>query len=451
VFVTRNPSAAVLGLAAVLAAVPARGQAPELSADPLLESLVREALAKNADVAAARDALTAARARPAQARALPDPMLSLAYTNDGVGPSLGRMPMSTLGLMWSQQLPWPGKRRLRSDIAEREAGEVEQQLARVRLGVGTSVRRAYYGLLQSRALLVLSREQGELWRQIEGVARARYAVGQGAQQDVLRVQVEVTRVGQLEAEQQAEERIRVAELNRLLGRAGREPLETAPALALRPAAEPLEAALVRLREISPELAASRLIVERARLAVALARKEWRPDLALQGGYMNRGGLDPMWQAGVGITLPLARKRRAEGVAEAEARLRAAERQVEVVDLQLRFRTEERLAQLAAAQRIAELYEKGIVPQDRMSVEAAVASYQAGRVPFVAVLEALATLYGDRSTLVRLLAGHARTQASLDEASLDAMTELPPMGAAAGIGAVGSARPPVSGMGSMGSR
>jgi outer membrane protein TolC len=448
--VTRNPSVAVLALAAALAASSAQGETAA-GTDPLLESLVQEALTRNPDLLAAAEEARAARTRPAQARALPDPMLSLAYTNDGIGPSLGEMPMSTLGFMWSQELPWPGKRRLRSDIAEREAGGVEQQVARVRLSVGAAVRRAYYGLLQSRALVALSREQGELWRQIEGVARARYAVGQGAQQDVLRVQVEVTRVGQLEAEQEAEERIRLAELNRLLGRAREEPLETAAALPLRPAAEPLERALARAREISPELAASRLAVERARLAVALARKEWKPDLTLQGGYMNRGGLDPMWQAGVWITLPLARRRRAEGVAEAEARLRAAERQVEVVELQLRFRTTERLAQLAAAQRIAELYENGIVPQDRMSVEAAVASYQAGRVPFVAVLEALATLYGDRSTLVRLLAGHARTRASLGEASLEATSELPPMGGAAGIGAARSVSPAASAMGSMGSR
>ena len=66
----------------------------------------------------------------------------------------------------------------------------------------------------------------------------------------------------------------------------------------------------------------------------------------------------------------------------------------------------------------------------MSVEAAIASYQAGRLPFVTVLEALTTLYGDRSTLVRLLAGQARIRASLDEASLEATSDLPGMDPAA---------------------
>ena len=64
-----------------------------------------------------------------------------------------------------------------------------------------------------------------------------------------------------------------------------------------------------------------------------------------------------------------------------------------------------------------------MPQGRMSVEAAIASYQSARVPFITVLESLRTLYGDRATLVRALAGQSRIRASLDEASLEATSDL----------------------------
>jgi outer membrane protein TolC len=117
------------------------------------------------------------------------------------------------------------------------------------------------------------------------------------------------------------------------------------------------------------------------------------------------------------------------VAEAEAVLAAARSRLEAVELQLRLRTQERLAQLVAARDIATLYREGIVPQDGMSVEAAIASYQAGRVPFITVLESLTTQYGDRSTLVRLMASQARIRASLEEASLETTFELPAMGPA----------------------
>ena len=170
--------------------------------------------------------------------------------------------------------------------------------------------------------------------------------------------------------------------------------------------------------VSPELKGVGLGIERASLAVTLAKKQFKPDFSVQAAYMNRGGLDPMWQAGVGISIPLYRKRLSAGLAEADAQLRSTQSAIESVRLQLRFRTQERLIQLKTTERVATLYGEGIVPQDRMSVEAALANYQTGKVPFIAVLEALTTLYNDRATHLRLLANHEQTLASLEEASLD---------------------------------
>jgi outer membrane protein TolC len=331
--------------------------------------------------------------------------------------------------MGSQDLPWPGKRGLRGELASREADRAEQQLARARLGVAAAVKRAYYGLALSRALAALVGEQEALWKQIEGVARARYAVGQGAQPDVLRVQIEVTRVEERRAEQQAETEIRAAELNRLRDRPADAQVETPAQLALRPPEESLERAVERLSAVSPELRDAALGEESARLQLALADKAYKPDFSVQAGYMNRGGLDPMWQAGASVSLPLQRKRLASGQAEAEARARASARLTESVRLQLRFRTQERLAQLSATQRIATLYEQGVIPQGRMSVDAAVANYQSGKVPFIAVLEALTSLYNDRAAHLALLANHEGIRASLDEASLEETSSLGTSGAA----------------------
>ena len=235
---------------------------------------------------------------------------------------------------------------------------------------------------------------------------------------MLRVQIEVTRAEQLVAEQEAEARIRAAELVRLTGRPAGSAVETPARLSLRPVDDKVEQTLERLAAASPELRAAAAAQEGARLRVQLAAKEYSPEWSVQAGYMNRGGLDPMWQAGVTVGLPLGRQRRKSGLAEAEAQARAAAGFAESARQKLRYRTEERLARLAATARIASLYELGIIPQDRMSVDAALANYQSGKLPFVAVLEALTTLYEDRSTHLGLLADHERTRASLDEASLE---------------------------------
>jgi outer membrane protein, heavy metal efflux system len=421
---------AVVAIVVVAAGRPLEAEPPPTGGEePALAALVQEALARNPDLLAAQEAATAARARPDQARSLPDPMLSLVYTNDGWAPSLGEQSMTTLGFMGSQVLPWPGKRGLRGDIASKDADAVAEEIARVRLGLTAAVERAYWSLVLAQDLLALVSEQEEIWKEIEGVARARYAVGQGALQDVLRVQVELTRVEQLRTEQQAEGEVRRAELARLVARSPEAPIEIAGPLTLRQEPRSPEELLTLAEQTSPELRAAAAAIDRDRLAVGLAEKEFRPDFTVQAGYMNRGGLDPMWQAGVGVNLPIHRKRLESGLAEAQARARASEQRRESIRLELQFRTRERLAQLKTAEAIARLYADGIIPQARMSVEAAIANYQAGKVPFISVLEALSTLYGDRSTHLRTLAAHERIRASLAEASLEATSEMPTGGGA----------------------
>jgi outer membrane protein TolC len=455
VSVARQVVAAAVPLA--LAAASARAQVgwPMPVEDPVLASLIEEALSKNPDLVAAREAALAAEQRPAQARSLPNPMFSTIYTNDGWPPSLGTEDMTTLAFMGSQELPFSGKRRLRGDIASREAGQVRYQTERVRRRLTATVKRAYYGLVLTRHFLELVHDQEDILTQIEAVARARYAVGQGAQQDVLRVQVEVSRIEGLRAEQEGEAEIRLAELNRLLARPGEAPLETAARLTLRPLQAELDQLLEWAGAASPEVKGATIGMERAALAIELAKKEYKPDFSVEAAYMSRGGLDPMWQAGIGVTLPVYRKRLAAGVAEAEAQVRAIQGTCDSLKLQVRFRTRERLTQLKTAEKLATLYDQGIVPQDRMSVEAALANYQTGKVPFISVLEALMTLYNDRATHLRLLANHELTLASLEELSLDSTSGLAGAGvAAAGSGMSGATSggtgSPMSGSG-MGSR
>ena len=415
---------------------PAAASGPESAAGEELEQLIEEALRRNPDLLVLDEEIEAARARPEQARSLPDPMVSVVYRNDGWSPSLGEQMMTNLAFMGSQALPWPGKRSLRGEIAKRGIELSIERRERGRLGLAADVRRAYWDLVLARETLVLLREQEEVWREAEGVARARYTVGQGAQQDVLRALVEITRFEQLRAEQEGEAEARRAELDRLVGRGPDDPVRAGGRLALVPEPRGLEALLAEAETRSPELRAFAAAAEREGLAVDLARKEFRPDFAVQAGYMNRGGLDPMWQAGVGVTLPVRRSRLRAGLAEAEARRRAAARQIEAARAQLRFRTRERFAALRAAETGARLYAAGLIPQAQLSYEAALANYQAGRVPFLSVLEALSTLYGDRVAHLRLLAGHERIKAALEEAGLEAAPGMPVVGS--GMGPAGPA-------------
>jgi hypothetical protein len=256
------------------------------------EALAREALAQNPDLKALGEAKEAAGTRPRQAGALPDPTVSVLYINDGWNPSLGEREMTTLGVMASQELPWPGKRDLRRRIAEQEAVPSAERLERQRLAVAAGVRRAFWSLVLAQESLAVLRDEQEVWKETEGVARARYAVGQGAQQDVLPAQVEITRLEQRRAGLEAELEAREAELTRLVGREVKRDEVAGASLVLRPETRDLATLQAAAEAALPELRAVAAAVERGALAVDLARRDFKPDLAVQAGYRTGAASTP---------------------------------------------------------------------------------------------------------------------------------------------------------------
>lgn len=389
--------------------------------DPAADQLVSEALQKTPEIDAARAALEAARRRVEPARTLPDPSASFTYQNDGRAISLGSAEGSFAGLMLSQPLPWPGKLGLAGRATASEAREIEVgPVNRTALTIEARVRNAWYDLVLARALDRLIAERRETARQIEATTRERYAAGLAVQQDVLRAQVELARIDELKAAQRAAIASRLAELNRLLGRPQDATLDTAaelPAIAAIPSTGTIVAsALAR----SPEAAAARQGIETGKLRVQIAKKNFLPDFVVSGGSMYRGNfaMGPMWQVGVGISLPVwVNKRQQNQLAEAQARVAEQTAQTDVVGRELELRTRERIAQLESANDVATLYHEKVVPLDELSYESALASYQAGKVPFITVFDAVSSLYSDRASYLGRLAEAAKWRVAIDEAAL----------------------------------
>lgn len=397
------------------------------SAASEVEVLVAEALAKNPDLAAARRQADSAAARVAPAGALPDPMLSVTYENDGASLSLGVEQMTRLSFMAQQAFPFPGKLALAEKVASLDAGRLASRPERVALTLEGAVRRAYADLLEAREDLKIVDEQIATWRDIEENIRTRYSAGMGTQQDVLRAQGERTRLLQQRRRDEAAEKSAVSALNQLLYRPAQSPLPTKDelipgTLASIPAGrELLEEAL----KVTPELKEAALAVDRAKTAADLARRNLRPDFVASAAYMNRGGLPLMWSLGVGVSVPLwAGKKQRPLIVEAEALGEAASATEASLRRQVEARTEERLIRVEQIAAEAKLDAEGVLVQDRLSVDAALASYRTGSVPFVTVLEALGTYFIDRRAAVSRLAGLIRAEADLRELSLDRAGSAP---------------------------
>ncbi|MFH0900248.1 MAG: TolC family protein [Pseudomonadota bacterium] len=402
---------------------------PALVDDPLLAGLVKEALEKRPEIALAQAAVQADRERVPQARALPDPVLSLGIQNDGFARiQIGEMETSYLAIMASQTFPWYGKRDLRGEAIALGTRQQETDLERTRLTVQAEVERAYVDLLLVRDQLVLLAQVETLWMQTEGMARVRYEVGDGAQSDILRAQLERSRLEQRRWTLEAEERRRVAVLNRLRGHPLDDVVTTSRSLAdiPDPALSEATAAFKDAELRSPELEKWRLAIEKSGKLVELAEREAYPDVTVSAGLMPRGGsFPPMWQAGMSFSVPIWRDRKqARALEENRIRRTASQFGAEATSQLLRQRVTERLELLKALLASNRLYRSGLLVQSEATVSSTMAQYQVGRVTFAAVLEALIGYVADVNAFFDSAAAAQRVDIAQREVSLASVGGVP---------------------------
>ena len=371
----------------------------DFSQDSVLAGLVREALENRPELAQARAIAKADLERAPQVSALPDPVLSAGLQNDGFdGLQVGKMETSWWSITAAQTLPWFGKRGLRGRAQRLAAQQADADVNRATLSVQADVERSYLDLLLVRDQLEILRRLQALWVQAEGLSRSRYESGQGAQADILRAQLERSRLQQQRAALVAEERRRRAALNRAAGAPLERAIDTRLSLAqLRdPALPDSEQAEAELEARSPELRRARLAADQATALSSLARKDYYPDLTLSGGVMPRGGeFEHMWQAGLSIPLPLwAGSKQSRAVREYGLRGDAARNGAEAIRRVLRERLEERRSMWLALLETNRLFRSGLLVQSEAAVQSSMAQYQVGRIPFASVLEALNGYWSD---------------------------------------------------------
>lgn len=382
------------GLAAacvLLASGPARAQAPQVW---MLHDAVAEALTANPEIAAAHLRYSAALQRPVQERSLPDPMLSTGYSSAGRPwpvAGLGTEPGSRVGLMVTQPLPYPGKRQLRGVIADREAEAMAQDIEAVRLDVTSRVKQAYYRLAAAHAITEALTRNRDLLNTLLAVSASRYSVGNAAQQDVIKAQTQLS-ILELQLERTGQERwTREGELKALLGRPYSDPIGQPEALDATPFTLSLDAIIASATAHAPMLRRDQLMIDRATTAIEAARREYKPDFALSGGYYYQGTMPDMYEVRVDVQLPLQRAKRAAAVSEQRTQASAAERTYEADRLSLVARVTEEYQTTATAARLARLYRDTVLPQARLALESSLASYQTGGVDFLSVLTNFSTV------------------------------------------------------------
>ncbi len=353
---------------------------------PHVDDLVAVALARSSEIDMMRARLNQAKELVAAAGALPNPTASITYDEaDFPHYSVGRDPMSAFTIEYRQDLPGSGKRDARRAVARADVETRTRELEQLRREVAREVRTTYarvYALDRERAVLGAARELLDL---LAATASARYGVGEGSQEPVIKAQLAVSRLDERLDDLAVERRIQVAAMNRLLDYPIDAPLGAVEGLP--PVTVPAGNWLDIAGANAPSLAVAQADIDAATKRKAETELGRKIDFSLTGAVGIRGTLPPVATFGFGVDLPIWKKGKQEPLE------RAAEQQIELArhelhDASVNLRTE--IARLSAewqrAEQQVQRYQQAILPQTAAAMDAARLAYLAGNGDFSTVIE-----------------------------------------------------------------
>ncbi len=380
----------------------------------ILHDLIQEAIRENPQIKSARASWEASQSVPPQVNTWPDPMLMIGVKNIGSKYSVGIEEMSMIDFGVTQLIPFPGKLTLLGRLAEKSSEAMGEEYRGTLLNVIEKLKTSYFEYYYIKRSIDIILETADLLRQLEKTAEIRYQVGKGIQQDVWKAQLEVSRLQERIEILRQMEGSTAAVINSILNR----PYD---AILGSPADFELTSLSYNIDELeelalqnSPELKRIERIKERDRYGLTYAKLQYLPDFSLTLGYGERGTLDGLWTALVGIELPLYFfRKQAYGVREAKANLISSEHAYVNAKRNLESEIKSIYFQLTTSKKLVDLYKNAIIPQARGALESSMAGYSVGNVDFLTMVTNAITLLDYEIEYLRKLTEYEKAIAKLE--------------------------------------
>jgi outer membrane protein TolC len=387
-------------------------------ATPLSE-LLSEAERNNPQIQAARLGTQAAKEMPAQVTALPDPTFQLQQVNVGSPRPFAGYTNSNfayVGLGASQDIPYPGKLRLKGEISRREVDIAGSRADSVSLAVLAEVKAAYYQLSYLSQTLDFLQSDQQLLKQVERAADARYRSGIGNQQDILQAQIQQTKLLRDISMHHLEVGKLQARLKQLVNRPQSLPDIEPVRLKETPLQMPFDEVLTAAETQNPDLAATHHTIDRQSLQVEAARKDFKPDFNVQAMWQRT---DPTqfrayYQITFGVKIPLHYGKQRAELAQAEVELNRARSDREAQSQQLAADLRQQYLIAQQSDDLLKINREGLIPQAHTGFQAGLAAYQNNRQDFQSLLTSYLDVLRFEQENLQTLADHETAIARLEQ-------------------------------------
>jgi outer membrane protein TolC len=390
---------------------------------PAVSFFVEAAFARNPSLSAMRERIRMKEQAVLRAGAFDDPKGWVGITNVPVKSwSFREEDMTGKEIGLSQMFPYPGKLRLRTEVATREKEQTEFDLQEMRNMLRAEIKMTYAELAYvQRQADVVRRSRGIL-SEIVAVSQEMYAVGKVAQADVHRGQVEFEKMREMLLVLENREKVLSIRLNTL---AAFPPGQAVPKLAELPEfAFPFNRE--RLEEIyladRPARKGFQARIRRGDAAVEMARKEYYPDFEVSLSYMQRDAMPDgtsrpdMFSSMVLMNLPVWRKQKLDpAVREMEAERDMARRELSALDLESSNAIGNALATMENRASVAALYRTTLLPHAETALETTLEAYRVGKVDFPTLMDSIMNVLAIRKDYQEMVGDLHMQKARLEAA------------------------------------
>lgn len=371
-----------------------------------VDELIAIARQMNPDVQVAVLEADAAAAKVEGAGSLPDPKFQWQIqqwprNNPGVlprSPFLGDNMYSVV-----QMFPFWGKRDLKRDIAAADARQASLMRREVENEVITRVKIAYAQYHSAHLVGELDRELRDRMAILSKQAVARYAHGQGGQEDATRANVEKVRLETEIARTEAERAQARVAINRLLNRDLNAPMVEMPASRPVPSTEKLEPAdlISRAQGGNPQILVQQAAIDGAEKTVSLAERDWYPDFEVGFGPQASGSNWTGYNAMISATIPLQWGLHESQIGEAKAKASASRLKRETLSRDIEESLTNAWISLKSSREVETLLRDNQLPQAKIGFESVTNGYALGKSNFVDVLTAEQQLWTTDIELIKV--------------------------------------------------
>lgn len=363
-----------------------------------LENLIDKAIELNPNIKMLQAKLEAAKTRPAQNSNLPDPILSVGVTNLPVNSfSFSQEPMTGKMVSLSQAFPFPGKLTTTSEVFDKDIEIVRQEIEEEKNKLRLKIADAYFQLSFVRDKIRLTKATKDLFETIKEVVQTKYEVNEASQQNIFKIDLELSKLDDSLFEMQSQEQIALSTINSLLFQKSSSHIESLGLESFYVFDVPvIDSLIIKAEQTKPTLVQIQLMKNKTLKLEELSEYEFYPDFNLTLQYSQRDeiastntDLNDFFSVILGIKLPInyGGKKSAK-VSEAVSLQQLYDEQYQNNLQMLRIALEASTAKLKSLIQRENLIKDASLIQAEENFNASLASYQVNKIDFINVADAL---------------------------------------------------------------